>query len=163
MPNSSAPLIYWDACVTLEYINNQDHLKVSHIQGLLLDSNVQLVTSVLSIVEVAKGKIEQDGKALDIAVEKKILKLWEVGSPIEVVEFYELIAEGARDLIRAAIPYGFSLKPADAIHLATADRFEVTEFHTYDERLAKFQAFTNSKFPIIEPRARQAVLSPPDL
>jgi predicted nucleic acid-binding protein len=157
MLSSSVPLVYWDACVFLEYINDVDVARVSHIQGMMLDSNIQIVTSILSIVEVAKGKIEQDGNAVDAATEAKINKLWEVGSPIEVIEFYELIAEDAKKLMRAAIPHGYSLKAGDAIHLATADRLKVSEFHTYDN-LAKYFQFTNTRFPIVEPVANQAVI-----
>jgi len=119
------------------------------------------VTSMLSIVEVAWGKLEQDGKLLDPTTEQTINKLWDMGSPIEVVEFYELIAEDAKTLMRAGIPHGWSLKPADAIHIATADRLAVSEFHTYDDaKLAKYSPFTKTKFPIVQPAAKQPVLAP---
>ena len=98
----------------------------------------QIVTSVLSITEVAFAKIEQDQKALDPEVERKIDKLWQVGAPIKIVEMYELIAVRAKHLMRTAVEKGWSLKPADAIHLATADQLKVAEFHTYDEGLDKF-------------------------
>jgi len=162
MLNSDLPLVYWDACVPLAYINGEAN-RLPHIQGLLQDSgkNIQIVTSILSITEVAFAKVEQDGKSPDADTEAKINKLWEIGSPIETVEFYELIAEDAKKLMRAGLPHGFSLKPADAIHLATADRLQVTEFHTYDDvKLSNFSQFTKTKFPIIQPTARQAVILP---
>jgi len=50
-----------------------------------------------------------------------------------------------------SIVKGWALKPADAIHLATAKRAAVTEFHTYDaQRLEKFTILTGYK--IIEPQ-----------
>lgn len=123
MLNSDLPLVYWDANVPLAYINGEPE-RTPHIQGLLLESGkkIQIVTSILSIVEVAAAKVEQDGKELDPVTEERIISLWQDGSPIEIVEFYELIAEDAKALMRAGIPRGWSLKPPDAIHLATADR-----------------------------------------
>ena len=162
MLNSDLPLVYWDACVPLEYINKSDVARVSNIEGLMRDTSIQLVTSILSIVEVAKAKFEQDGRVLDPAIEAEINKLWDVDSPIELVEFYELIADDAKSLMRAAVPLGYSLKPADAIHLATADRLKVSEFHTYDN-LGKYQALTKTKFPIGEPKTRQPVLVIPPI
>jgi len=116
------------------------------------------VTSVLSIVEVAFAKYEQDAKALDAATEAKISKLWEPGSPVQLVEFYELLARDAQKLIRSAISEGWHLKPADAIHLATADRLKVSEFHTYDRPLDKYEKLTDTKFKIVRPTAQQPVI-----
>ena len=36
---------------------------------------------------------------------------------------------------RAAVAHTRSLKPLDAIHLATAQQMQVAEFHTTDDRL----------------------------
>ena len=90
----------------------------------------RLVTSVLSIVEVAFAKAEQDAKALSVEQAAAIAKLWQPNSPISTSEFYQLMAEDAQALIREAMTRGWSLKAANAIHLATADRLKVVEFHT---------------------------------
>jgi len=134
---------------------------MSQIQGLMQDVTIQLVTSLLTVVEVACAKQEQDKKALDQDVEVRIAKLWNLESPIEIVEFYELIAEDAKNLIRKAIPLEYRLKPPDAIHLATADRLKVAEFHTYDEKLFKYSDLTQTKFPIHRPLAKQSTLALP--
>lgn len=133
------PFLYWDSCVFLSYVNG-DAERLPHLDAFLNKSGVefQIITSVLSIVEVAFGKVEQDGKTLDAEVEKKIAALWEPPAPIQVSELYALIAQEARTLMRHALPHGWSLKPADAIHLATARRIGATRFHTYDGALAKF-------------------------
>jgi predicted nucleic acid-binding protein len=146
------PYYYWDACVPLSYINGITD-RLQHIDALMSKSgeDFQLVTSVLSITEVAFATSEKDKKALDPDAEVKISKLWQAGSPIKLVEFYELIALNAKQLMRGAIIKGWSLRPADAIHLATADQLKVKAFHTYDEKLEKFSVLTETKFPIIPP------------
>jgi predicted nucleic acid-binding protein len=151
------PFLYWDAPVFLAYING-DPARVPDIDALLNKSGTefQIVTSALSIVEVSFGKAEQDGRALDDETEKKINALWEPPSPIRLVEFYPLLAHEARALIRLALPKGWSLKPADAIHLATARRVGATEFHTYDDGLPKFRELVG--FPIGLPLAQQPEL-----
>lgn len=164
MPSSEKKLVYWDACVPLSYINGYAG-RLSHIEGILQDGDIQLITSVFSIVEVAFALREQQKKKLDPETEEKITKLWQVGSPILLVEFYELLAVKARNLMRAAVEKGFSLKPGDALHLATADHLKVTEFQTYDD-LAKFSELTESRLKICSPIAKQPVIVsapvPPD-
>ena len=123
------PIVYWDANVLLSYING-DADRLPDIDARLAKGGVefQIVTSALSIVEVAFGKLEQDGRTLDEETERKINALWEPPSPIQLAEFYPLLAHEARALIRQAIPRGWSLKPADVMHLATARRVGAAPF-----------------------------------
>lgn len=94
---------------------------------------------------------------LDPAVEARIDDLWRPPSPIKLVEFYDLIAQRARGLMRQGIDQGWGLlKPADAIHLATAQQMSATEFHTYDKRLLAWSG--DAGFPVIEPHTPQGVL-----
>ena len=151
MPDDK-PFVYWDSCVPLSYINGHED-RIRHIDPLMKRSgdHFQIVTSVISITEVAFAKFEQDRKSLDGEIEVRLGKLWQAGAPIKLVEVYELIALRARGLMRAAIEKGWSLKPADALHLATADQLQCKKFHTYDEKLTKFSVLTESKFPITPP------------
>jgi predicted nucleic acid-binding protein len=160
MLSDDKPWLYWDACVPLSYINEYAD-RIPDIEGLLQRSgkDFYIVTSILSIAEVAFASSEQGHKTLDPAQEEKINKLWQVGSPIQMIELYHLIVEKAKGLMRAAIPRGWVLTPIDAIHLATADQWKVAEFHTYDLRLKKYQAITETHFPIDIPRAPQPVLA----
>ena len=89
-------------------------------------------------------------------VEAKITALWEDNSAIELVEFYPRIAYRARQLMRDGIARGWSLKPADAIHLATADVIQAQEFHTYDSSLEKYGPLIS--IPIVEPHTKQGRL-----
>lgn len=71
---------------------------------------------------------------------------------------YDLIGLEARALMRRGIAQGWgSLRAADAMHLATAQRMEVDEMHTYDGDLLKWDG--NVAFPIREPYLVQMALS----
>lgn len=134
------PRFYWDACVFLSYVN-EDEDRIGDISSLLEHAEkreIEIVTSTVSIVEVAFGAAERRQSALSEEMETKINKLWETSSPIKLVEFHVLIAEEAKKLMRRGVPLGWSLKPKDAVHLATAQRLEVTELHTYDDGLDKW-------------------------
>ena len=158
------PFIYWDACIFLSYING-DARRLPDIDALLDHSgkDFQIITSMFSVIEVAFAKIEQDGKALKQKTEAKIDALWAPGSPVKLVEFHFEIATEARAIIRAGLSAGLkTLKPKDAIHIATAKMISCKEFHTYDTDLEKYSEVIGIK--IGPPLARQLALpSPPSL
>ncbi len=68
-----------------------------------------------------------------------------------------MLAVKAKNLMRASIERGFSLKPADAIHLATADHMKVKEFQTYDDSV-RFSELTETRLAICKPIATQRVI-----
>ena len=156
--------IYWDANCWLSYINAvQDRLPV--LEALLDASSegdgIRLYTSTLSRVEVAFAATEQSKKALDPETERRIEGLWSDPDVVVLVEFHDGIADSAKDLIRCAIPQGLSLKPLDAIHLATAQWLAelgqpVDEFHTYDSQLLRWSQYLS--FKIIPPYTPQMKL-----
>ena len=139
---SNRDRIYWDACVWLSYINGYaDRQPI--LDALLADSNSptgqrHIVTSTISQTEVAFALVELNNKALDPNIESLIDQLWSDKEAITLIEYHSVIAYDARDLIRMGLEHGWSLKPLDAIHLATANWFECTEFHTYDSRLERY-------------------------
>jgi len=133
-------VIYLDACVLLFYIDD-DADRASTIEELFRRSRadeVELITSAITQVEVAYDSAEKVGQTLDPDVEAKIDALWAPAAPIELVEFHDSIGARARDLIRFAVTQGWSLKPADAIHLATATFMQASEMFTYDTALPKY-------------------------
>jgi predicted nucleic acid-binding protein len=134
------PKYYWDACVFLSGIEETlDRRPI--IENILEDcenGNVEIYTSLLTVCEVAFAKAEKDRKVLDPDIERKIDRLWSPPSPVKLVEIDQLTVLDARDLIRETVPYECILKPPDAIHLVSAKRMGVTEFHTYDDKLGKF-------------------------
>lgn len=105
------------------------------------DRDILLVTSTLTIVEVAFDKTEKDRKLLDISIEQKIDKLWYPNSGVRLVDFHQGIARRARELMRIAVTRGWKSQPVDAIHPATAETMNVSELHTYNihdfEKLGK--------------------------
>jgi predicted nucleic acid-binding protein len=96
---------------------------------------------------------------LDDSIEEKINKLWQPPSPINLIEVDPFIVWDAKALIREAIKNGWGLKPADAIHLATAQRIQADYFHTYDiDKLGKFAKVTNLKIEV--PKSNRLVYPP---
>lgn len=148
---------YWDANPFLSYVNGiPERLPV--LDALLDDSasgnGSKIYTSAISQVEVAFAASEQKRRVLDPTEEQKIDSLWSSPGPVVLVEYHDDIGRQARDLMRQAISRGWSLKPLDAIHLATAQwlasaGFAVDEFHTYDGPLEKYAALVG--FRICEP------------
>lgn len=131
-------LIYWDSTVWLSYVNGEpDRLPV--IDSILAESasdkgKYRLFTSVLTQVEVAFAKSEQDGQALDPDVEDQIDQLWNDTESLSLIEFHEGIGKAARTLMRLCLTIGRSLKAMDALHLATAKFINADEIHTYDAK-----------------------------
>lgn len=149
MTKKKPPILrfYWDACVFLSAINgNEDRVPI--IEAILEDcelGNVEIYTSMLSIVEVAFAETEKASKILSSEVEENIEALWLPPSPIRLIEIHEFVLRDAKKLMRLAIEKGFSLKPPDAIHLATSQRLEINEINTYDPKWFKYQSIINRK------------------
>lgn len=142
---AAPPKYYFDACLFLALIN-EDGERFKIVEAILDDAEnnaAEVHTSRLSVVEVAFGESEKKGKALSAAAERKIDKLWHPSSPIRISDVHGLVTLEARSLMRQAMAEGWnrntewSLKPPDAIHLATAKVLKVAKFFTYDSRLKK--------------------------
>jgi len=146
MPKGST-FIYWDSSVFLAYLNGEAE-RVPIIEAILEDcerTKKKILTSILAKVEVAYIQVERDQGVLRPDVQTAIDDFWSDHSMIEFVEVHEEIANGARDLLRYSISQKWpGLKPYDATHLATAQwaakLMTVTEFSTYDKRLAKYHS-----------------------
>ena len=121
------------------------------------EGKCNIVTSTWSITEVAYGATEGNSRVLDPSVEEKIDALWLDRRAITLVEVHQILLRDARRLMREGIPKGWSLKPADATHLATAIYANATHFHTYDQPLTRYSDLIN--IPVCEPQTKQTVIS----
>ena len=158
--------VYWDANVFLSYVNAMPgHMPV--IDALLeqsLNSAITIYTSGLSRVEVAFADSERQVRAPSPEIESQINRFWEDESAITSIEVLPGITLIARGMMREGLTRGWSLKPSDAIHLATAqwlldEGFSVDEFHTYDASLFKYADVVG--FDVLEPYVEQRKLTSP--
>ena len=151
--------IYWDSCVFLHYIEGAPEWMPT-LDSLLDQASetkdLIIVTSTLSITEVAFAKAEKDGKALDPNIEAEIEALWNDRSVVKLIEYSEVIAREARTPLRRAIETRRALKPMDAIHLASAVNRNVNEFHTTDGGLKR--DWQDLGFPVQDPITLQPKL-----
>lgn len=150
MPNEPNP-IYWDTSVFLDYFaGTQEWMPI--LDALLDEASRAgssvIVTSTVSITEAAFVASERADRIIDTRVEAETDALWHDRSVVQLVEFDQVIAREARSLLRRAMEINRHLKPMDAIHLATAARSQVTDFHTTDTRL---QHWRDLGFPSREP------------
>lgn len=147
---------YWDSCIFLAYLNNEPQradIIEAHWDRISQQSESKILTAAISIAEVGHLTIEKEKYKLLPGTIDKIDNMWN-NSSVLIVETSLSIVYLARDLMRAATTQGWSLKPFDATHLATAlwvhnNVGVISEFHTYDDKLFKLQNIVG--FPIIEP------------
>ena len=157
---SAAKAIYWDSNCFLSYVDAAPD-RIDALETLLASSaggETWLYTSAISQVEVAFGASERKRQALDPNVERQINSLWADPEVVAVVDYHSFIGEIAKGMIRDAVARGWSLKPVDAIQLATAqwlrsEGVAINEFHTYDRNLFRFADICG--FRILEPYIEQ--------
>jgi predicted nucleic acid-binding protein len=160
MPDESR-YIYWDSSVFLHYIQGTAEW-IPILDSLLEEASetkgLVIVTSTVSITEVAFAQVEKDDKALDPQIEAAIDALWQDPSAVKLVDYNQIVAREARGLLRRAVESGRHLKPMDAIHLATALNRRVNDFHTTDDRLQR--AWQDLGFPVRDPFTEKPKLFP---
>jgi len=130
------PRVYLDANVLLAYVSDEDG-RASVVQSLLDDGRhyrVALLTSTLSIAEVAYAAVSDGLPDLTAESETAIDQLWVPASPIGLVDVSQAVTRAARSVMRSAsASEGAGVRSADAIHLATAQLYECDRFFTYEK------------------------------
>lgn len=128
--SGSGAEIYWDACVFLAYLNDEDR-PAGEMEGVhgwakeVYAGDVQLMTSTLTRTEVL-DPVE------DERVRQKFQGVLDLPNVSEIDVHPPISREAQR--IRAYYAGGGSptVCTPDAIHLATAILYEASEFHTFD-------------------------------
>lgn len=136
-------VVYWDSAAFLALINKDktdyQNTMCEAVWEAAKDGKIHLVTSALAAAEVIYMK---GVPKLDPA--KRVL----VGNffrqqHLSQKSVTRMIAELARDVV-----WDSAIKPKDAIHVATAAMYKISEFHTYDEGLLKLGTVSVNGFSI---------------
>jgi predicted nucleic acid-binding protein len=147
--------IYFDACVLLAYIGNEAG-RADIVQALL--DEIEILTSVLSITEVAYGAQERDD-GLTAEGEAAIDTLWTPASPITLVDISQTLAREARSIIRAAKEEGLGgIRSADAIHLASARLYGCDAIFTYEDETRRTRWHHATEIDVSEPTTNRPQL-----
>jgi predicted nucleic acid-binding protein len=166
---ATIPSYYWDTCVFLHIVSpdplHPDRRKaVDYWLSQAEAGAIRIITSTLTIAEVAFSVEEKHNKQLDQAVEDDINALWLPGGPVTFVEYSRTVGINARSLIRSGLSQGRVLKPYDAVHLASAVYAAVDETHSYDQALGRYGSVAASVgFALKEPPNPPNVLFSPGM
>lgn len=142
---------YWDSCLFIDFLNGSPAGQqiVSPLIAAARNGELTIVTSTLSLAEVAYVARElTDG--LDVKVENAIETMFRDNELLTLVEYDEDIGVESRKLIRRTLSMDRRLKPADAIHLATAAAVSADVLFTFDSALighAQSLHVTNAREP----------------
>lgn len=126
------PIYYWDSCLFIAWLKDEQRPtgEMDGVREIIQRSQrkeVKIVTSVLTKVEVLSGHIPVGLNTLFSGVMKRIHP---ISMDIKVAD----LAHDLRDHYsnNRSQHGGKILSTPDAIHLATAILYRVTEFHTFD-------------------------------
>lgn len=151
---ASAQRVYLDANALVAYVGGEP-ARAPVMRSLLQEAHrgeVDILTSVLSITEVAYGAQERDA-GLSAAGEQEIDTLWEPASPITLVDISERVTRDARSIIREARAQNLSgVRSADALHLATARLYGVDVIYTYEKQETRTKWSQLTDITVTEPQ-----------
>lgn len=91
--------------MVITYLNAFDEARVRTIEALLHRAQrgeIEVVTSALTIGEVAFIRDEYDTGPLSEGVDERISTLWFPSGPIKLIDLQQPLAERARGLVRRA-------------------------------------------------------------
>lgn len=145
--------VYLDANVLIAYVaDEQDRAGVvAAVLADARDEKIELFTSVLSIAEVAYVSTDQPDVDPQNS-EEAIDQLWVPASPITVTDVSTRVAREARAIIRKSRgPATRTVKPADAIHLASAAISQCDRLFTYEGESTRGQWHGLTGLNIVEP------------
>lgn len=145
--------VYLDSNVLIAYVANEEG-RAGLVQSMLddaQDEKIELLTSVLSITEVAYVATDQNETYRIDSVES-IDEFWTPSSPIDVIDISIKVAREARAIIRQSKIRGMKVvKPADAIHLASASIHNCDRLFTYESEPSRRQWAKLIQLTVAEP------------
>ncbi|GAC1400338.1 MAG: hypothetical protein NVSMB65_18190 [Chloroflexota bacterium] len=153
---SKVQRVYWDSSVVLAYLGGRETLVCDALLASARKGEIELLTSVLSVTEVALVEEEKRQQHPDPAVDEAIAALWADTRAVKLVEYNLLIAREAQALIREALGRAARLTLREAMHLATARRMRADEIHTLDKALHRTAAALG--FTVSGPQTPQPLL-----
>ena len=128
---SKPPKIYWDSCAWLGLINGEPDKRreLEILYGAARKGQYEIWTSTFSIVEVVRLKEEQGRpRPLDAASLAKIDEIL-FQNFVKLIPMDVDVARRSRAMLRELTGLG---KKPDAVHLASAVKWNIPVFHTYD-------------------------------
>ncbi len=117
--------IYWDSCVYIDCIQRTPgrHDVLDEIVAEAKNNKIVLVASALVLAEVSK----LEGLNVEVAEQTRQIRAFFENDFISMRNVTRRVAEDAADFGRQ-----YSIKPADAVHVATALHYKCVSFQTYD-------------------------------
>lgn len=124
--------LYWDSCAWLGLINGEPDKRreLEIVYSHAKQGHYEIWTSTLSVVEVRTLKSETHNSKPLSEENLKIIRDVFRQKFIKTIPLAVDIAENARELFRSTPGLR---KWQDAVHLASAIRWNVSTFHTYDQ------------------------------
>ncbi|MBT6228234.1 MAG: PIN domain-containing protein, partial [Candidatus Scalindua sp.] len=123
-------IIYWDTCVWISLLGNSkcqafEQAGIDDVIRMVDDNEVTLITSVITRVEILKGKLTDD-------IADKYLDTLENNPNIEEIEVHRYIAQKAHEIRSYYRKQGSNISTPDVLHIATAITGMADEMHTFD-------------------------------
>lgn len=129
--------VYWDACAWIAYINQEKAIKTpdgklenrfamcEEVLRLAQRKKLEIATSAFTLAEVCKNSEVKDSPLdnLPSFFEKSYILI----VPVDMA-----VGRRAQNMQTSGL---VNLKPPDAIHLASAQRANVAELHTFDRKI----------------------------
>ena len=154
MTGSSIPRLYWDTSVFLCFLSEEEEERRYICEDVLhagRDGKIEIVTSMFTLVEVIRPKAIKHPHALTEGQVSRLRGMFR-WPWLKKIQVHEQLAVDASDLARA-----YRLKPADAIHAATAIAEKCDELQRWDrdfDRVASLTSVTSpthvSQMPLLQ-------------
>lgn len=128
----SGLIYYWDTCIFYAWIKNESRADRGELEGIqqILELNRRnqnkIITSTITNSEILEGNLSKEQMA---KFQSALLRGTFLTISVDIK-----ISDIARQIREYYYPSGKTVCTPDAIHLATAILYKVTEFHTFDER-----------------------------